>query len=144
MSEEEMLAVKNAFRQEMTTRQAETKLTEKNKKEGQILADNKKKKGEPQRVAVQGDYRGHRQVAEATDTVTALPRDIIDGSGLTVRINADSRQLFGQRRHTGVTEALQLERGGKVDCSLSLLVLPMVRRGLGVLSAPMRPDLEWS
>jgi FKBP-type peptidyl-prolyl cis-trans isomerase FklB len=120
MSDEEMLAVKNAFRQEMMRKQAEEiqKLAEKNKKEGEaFLEENKKKEG----VKTLSSGLQYKVIAEgtgrspkATDTVTVNYRGtFVDGKEF------DSSYKRGQPASfpvngviPGWTEALQLMKEG--------------------------------
>lgn len=120
MGEEEMLAVKNAFRQEMMTKQAEEakKLAEKNKKEGEaFLEENKKKEGVktlPSGLQYKVITEGTGKSPKAADTVTVNYRGtLIDGTEF------DSSYKRGQPVSfpvngviPGWTEALQLMKEG--------------------------------
>ncbi len=116
MSEEEMLAVKNAFRQEMTTRQAEEtkKVAEKSKKEGEeFLADNKKKEGVktlPSGLQYKVITEGTGKSPKATDTVTVHYRGtFIDGSEFDSSYKRGQPATFPVNGViSGWTEALQL------------------------------------
>lgn len=120
MDEEEMLAVKNAFRKEMMTKQAEEtkKLAEKNKKEGEaFLEENKKKEGVktlPSGLQYKVITEGTGKSPKAADTVTVNYRGtLIDGTEF------DSSYKRGQPASfpvngviPGWTEALQLMKEG--------------------------------
>lgn len=120
MNEEEMLAVKNAFRQEMMARQAEEtkKLMEKNKKAGEeFLEENKKKEGVktlPSGLQYKVITEGKGKSPQATDTVTVNYR------GTTIEgTEFDSSYKRGQPATfpvngviPGWTEALQLMKEG--------------------------------
>lgn len=120
MSEEEMLAVKNAFRQEMMAKQAEEtkKLAEKNKKAGEaFLEENKKKEGVktlPSGLQYKVITEGTGKSPKTTDTVTVNYRGTsIDG------VEFDSSYKRGQPATfpvngviPGWTEALQLMKEG--------------------------------
>jgi FKBP-type peptidyl-prolyl cis-trans isomerase FklB len=120
MGEEEMLDVKNAFRKEMMTKQAEEtmKLAEKNKKEGEtFLEENKKKDGVktlPSGLQYKVITEGTGKSPKAADTVTVNYRGtFIDGTEF------DSSYKRGQPTSfpvngviPGWTEALQLMKEG--------------------------------
>ncbi len=120
LSEDEMVAVKLAFRQEMMAKQAEAakKLAEKNKKEGDaFLEENKKKEGVktlPSGLQYKVIQEGTGKTPAATDTVTVNYRGtFIDGQEF------DSSYKGGQPATLPVNgvipawnEALQLMKEG--------------------------------
>ncbi len=120
LSEDEMVAVKLAFRQEMMARQAEAakKLAEKNKKEGEaFLEENKKKEGVktlPSGLQYKVIQEGTGKTPKATDTVTVNYRGtFIDGQEFDSSYKGGEPATFPVNGVIpGWTEALQLMKEG--------------------------------
>jgi FKBP-type peptidyl-prolyl cis-trans isomerase FklB len=120
MSDEEILAVKNAFRQEMMNKQREEtkKLAENNKKEGDaFLEENKKKEGVktlPSGLQYKVITEGSGKPPKATDTVTVNYRgSLIDGTEFDSSYKRGQPATFPVNGViAGWTEALQLMKEG--------------------------------
>jgi FKBP-type peptidyl-prolyl cis-trans isomerase FklB len=121
MTDEEMGAVMNTFRQEITAKQAaEAKmLVEKNKKEGEaFLAENGKKEGVktlPSGLQYKVLVEGTGKSPGATDTVTAHYRGtFIDGTEFDSSYKRDNKPATFRVNGViaGWTEALQLMKEG--------------------------------
>jgi FKBP-type peptidyl-prolyl cis-trans isomerase FklB len=120
LSDEDILAIKTAFRQEMMKKQEEErkKLAEKNKKEGEAFLEENKKKEGVKTLASGLQYKviteGSGKSPKATDTVTVNYRGT-----LTDGTEFDSSYKRGQPATfpvngviAGWTEALQLMKEG--------------------------------
>jgi len=120
LSDEEILAIKNAFRQEMTKKQEEErkKLAEKNKKEGvAFLEANKKKEGVktlPSGLQYKVITEGSGKSPKETDTVTVNYRGtLIDGTEFDSSYKRGQPATFPVKGViAGWTEALQLMKEG--------------------------------
>lgn len=120
LTDEEMLAVKNAFRQQMMAKQAEEakKLGEKNKKEGEtFLEENKKKEGVktlPSGLQYKVLVEGTGKSPKATETVTVNYRGtFVDGKEFDSSYKRGQPATFPVNGViAGWTEALQLMKEG--------------------------------
>lgn len=120
MSDEEITAVKNAFRQEMMSKQAEEtkKLAEKNKREGDaFLEENKKKEGVktlPSGLQYKVLTEGSGKSPKATDTVTVNYRGaFVNGTEFDSSYKRGQPATFPVNGViAGWTEALQLMKEG--------------------------------
>jgi FKBP-type peptidyl-prolyl cis-trans isomerase FklB len=120
MTEEEIAAVKNAFRQEMMNRQAEEtkKLAEKNRQEGEaFLEENKKKEGVktlPSGLQYKVLTEGSGRSPKAADTVTVNYRGaFVNGTEFDSSYKRGQPATFPVNGViAGWTEALQLMKEG--------------------------------
>lgn len=120
LTDEEILAVKTAFRQEMMKKQEEErkKLAEKNKTEGDaFLAENKKKEGVkilPSGLQYKVITEGSGKSPKATDTVTVNYRGTLtDGTEFDSSYKRGQPATFAVNGVIpGWTEALQLMKEG--------------------------------